>query len=92
MESSKSVLRGKNEPETEIKRGPKQRILVVDDNRDGATSLTMLLTVMGNHTRTAHDGLPAVELAEAFRPDLIVPDIGRPKLKGYSESDFGFVA
>jgi CheY-like chemotaxis protein len=59
------------------------RILVVDDNRDGAASLAMLLTVMGNDTRTAHDGLEGVELAEAFRPDLIVLDIGLPKLNGY---------
>src|SRR5581483_6794836 len=58
-------------------------ILVVDDNRDGASSLAMLLTVMGNNTRTAHDGLEGVELAEAFRPDLIVLDIGLPKLNGY---------
>jgi PAS domain S-box-containing protein len=59
------------------------RILIVDDNRDGAASLAMLLTVMGNETRSAHDGLEAVDLAEAFRPDLIVLDIGLPKLNGY---------
>jgi PAS domain S-box-containing protein len=63
--------------------GPKRRILVVDDNRDGAASLAMLLTVMGNDTRTAHDGLEGVEMAEAYRPDLIVLDIGLPKLNGY---------
>ena len=63
--------------------GPKRRILVVDDNRDGAASLAMLLTVMGNETRSAHDGLEGVEMAEAFRPDLIVLDIGLPKLNGY---------
>jgi CheY-like chemotaxis protein/two-component sensor histidine kinase len=62
---------------------PKHRILVVDDNRDGAASLAMLLTAMGNDTRTAHDGLDGVELAEVFRPDLIVLDIGLPKLNGY---------
>ena len=61
----------------------KGRILIVDDNRDGAASLAMLLTVMGNDTRTARDGLEGVELAEAFRPDLIVMDIGLPKLNGY---------
>jgi CheY-like chemotaxis protein len=62
---------------------PKRRILIVDDNRDGAASLAMLLTVMGNDTRTAHDGMQGVELAEAFRPDLIVLDIGLPKLNGF---------
>jgi CheY-like chemotaxis protein len=59
------------------------KILVVDDNRDAASSLAMLLRVMGNETRAAHDGLQALELAEAFRPDLIIMDIGMPKLNGY---------
>ncbi len=62
---------------------PKGRVLIVDDNRDGAASLAMLLTVMGNDTRTAHDGLEGVELAEAFRPNLIVLDIGLPRLNGF---------
>lgn len=62
----------------------KLRILVVDDNRDGATSLAMYLSILGNNTRTANDGLEAVELAEAFRPRrVIVLDIGLPKLNGY---------
>jgi PAS domain S-box-containing protein len=62
---------------------PKQRILVVDDNRDSATSLGALLSLMGNEVRMAHDGLEAVEAASAFRPDLILLDIGLPKLNGY---------
>jgi CheY-like chemotaxis protein len=62
---------------------PKGRILIVDDNRDGATSLARLLTVMGNDIRTAHDGLEGIEVAEAFRPDVIVLDIGMPKLNGF---------
>ncbi len=62
---------------------PKRRILVVDDNRDSATSLSMMLSLMGNDTRTAHDGLEAVEAAGAFRPDVILLDIGLPKLNGY---------
>jgi CheY-like chemotaxis protein len=61
---------------------PKRRILVVDDNRDGASSLALLLTLMGHDTRTAHDGLEGIELAEAFRPDLILLDVGLPKLNG----------
>jgi len=61
---------------------PKHRILVVDDNRDGAASLAELLALMGHDARTAHDGIEGVEMAEAFRPDLIVLDIGLPKLNG----------
>lgn len=62
---------------------PKSRILIVDDNRDGAASLAMLLSFMGYETRTAHDGLEGIAQADAFRPDLIVLDIGLPKLNGY---------
>jgi PAS domain S-box-containing protein len=61
----------------------KRRILVVDDNRDSATSLGMMLKLMGNETHTAHDGLAAIEAAEKFRPDLILLDIGLPKINGY---------
>ncbi|MFT3880610.1 MAG: ATP-binding protein [Gemmatales bacterium] len=62
---------------------PRHRILVVDDNRDGAASLAMLLSLMGQDTRTAHDGIEGVEMAEAFRPELIVLDIGLPRLNGF---------
>ena len=61
----------------------RRRILVVDDNRDAAASLVMMLSLLGHDTRTAHDGHEAVELAEAFRPDVILLDIGLPKLNGY---------
>src|SRR4030095_518745 len=60
----------------------KCRILLVDDNRDAADSLGMLLRMMGNEVHTAHDGLEAVGAA-AFRPDVVLLDIGLPKLNGY---------
>ncbi len=59
------------------------RILVVDDNRDGADSLAMMLRVMGNDTRIAYDGEEAVTAAVEYRPDVILLDIGLPKLTGY---------
>jgi PAS domain S-box-containing protein len=59
------------------------RILIVDDNRDGAESLGMMLNLMGNQTRTAHDGEAGVAMAEKFRPDVVLIDIGMPKLNGY---------
>jgi PAS domain S-box-containing protein len=61
----------------------RRRVLVVDDNRDAAASLAMMLSLAGHDTRTAQDGLEAVELAEAFRPDVMLLDIGMPKLNGY---------
>jgi len=62
--------------------GPKRRILVVDDNRDGAESLAEMLLLLGNEVQTAHDGLEAVERAERFRPEVILMDVGMPKLNG----------
>ncbi len=59
------------------------RILVVDDNRDAATSLTMLLEQGGNEMHTAYDGLEAVEAAATFRPDVVLLDLGLPKMDGY---------
>ena len=59
------------------------RILVVDDNLDAALSLAMMLSMMGHDTRTAHDGEVAVTTAEAFRPQVVLLDIGLPKLNGY---------
>jgi PAS domain S-box-containing protein len=59
------------------------RILVVDDNRDGADSLTEMLNLMGNDTRTAYDGQQGVDMAAAYQPDVILLDIGLPKLNGY---------
>ena len=59
------------------------KILVVDDNHDSALSLAMMLSIMGHETRTAHDGESAVISAEAFLPDVVLLDIGLPKLNGY---------
>jgi CheY-like chemotaxis protein/two-component sensor histidine kinase len=61
----------------------RRRVLVVDDNRDAALSLSMMLQLMGNETKTAHDGLDAIDVAAAFLPDLILLDINMPKLDGY---------
>ena len=59
------------------------KIVVADDNHDAAVSLTKLLEVMGNEVRTAGDGEEAVAVAEAFRPDVVLLDIGMPRLNGY---------
>jgi signal transduction histidine kinase len=59
------------------------RILIADDNADSAESMGMLLRLMGNDVRIANDGLEAVEQAEAFQPDIVLMDIGMPRLDGY---------
>jgi CheY-like chemotaxis protein len=58
-------------------------ILVVDDNVDSAASLTMLLELLGGVTEVAHDGIEALRMAEATRPDVMILDIGLPVLNGY---------
>ena len=61
----------------------KLRVLVADDNSDAATSLGMLLEIIGHEVRVVNDGLEAVEAAALFQPDVILLDIGMPKLNGY---------
>jgi PAS domain S-box-containing protein len=63
--------------------GLRCKIVVVDDNRDSADSLARLLKLMGHEVRTAGDGREALEVAESFRPDLVLLDIGMPELNGY---------
>ena len=60
-----------------------RRILVVDDNEDAADSLSQLLKMSGHDVRTANDGETGIEAAAQFRPDLVLMDIGMPKLNGY---------
>jgi PAS domain S-box-containing protein len=61
----------------------RRRVLVVDDNVDVADSLAKMLDLMGNEVRTARDGLEAVAAAAAYRPDLILMDLGMPRMNGY---------
>jgi signal transduction histidine kinase len=60
-----------------------KRILVVDDNADGAELIARTLDGMGHVTRVAHDGLEALDSARKFSPDVILLDIGLPIVDGY---------
>jgi PAS domain S-box-containing protein len=60
-----------------------RRVLIADDNHDAGISLSMLLQSMGHDTRVVHDGIEAVEEAELFRPDVVLLDLGMPRLDGY---------
>lgn len=60
-----------------------RRVLVVDDNQDGAASLAMLLQLSGHETFLAHDGQSALDEAERLRPDVVLLDIGLPGMSGY---------
>lgn len=63
--------------------GSRHRILVADDNEDAALSLCMMLELMGHQVHTVHDGQAAIRATEAFRPDVVLLDIGMPRLSGY---------
>jgi PAS domain S-box-containing protein len=63
--------------------GPRGRILVVDDNRDAASSLAMVLRSSGHLAIAAHSGEQALQIAEQERPHAIVLDIGMPQMNGY---------
>jgi signal transduction histidine kinase/CheY-like chemotaxis protein len=69
--------------EDAVERSTPQRILIADDNADSAESMGMLLRLMGNDVRIASDGLEAVEQAAVFQPDIVLMDIGMPRLDGY---------
>jgi CheY-like chemotaxis protein len=60
-----------------------RRILVVDDNVDAADTLALLLRLMGNDVRTAPDGPAALAAAPAYRPDVVLLDLGLPRMSGY---------
>ncbi len=62
----------------------RMRILVVDDNRDAATSMATLLQTYGHEVAVAFDGASAVTLAEDMQPELILLDIGLPDTDGYA--------
>jgi signal transduction histidine kinase len=62
--------------------GPR-RILVVDDNRDAADTLALSLEMLGHEVRTMYDPMRALELAQAYAPDLIFMDVGMPGMNGY---------
>jgi PAS domain S-box-containing protein len=60
-----------------------RRVLVVDDNVDGAESLAKVLQICGHETRTVHTGPDALGAAFQFQPDVVLLDIGLPGMNGY---------
>ena len=60
-----------------------RRILVVDDNKDAANALNLLLQSLGHETRVVYDGMASLGVAAEFRPDIVLLDIGMPGLNGF---------
>ncbi|HLW64961.1 MAG TPA: PAS domain S-box protein, partial [Gemmataceae bacterium] len=84
--STTPVKAGGEDPDSLARPAPapsSSRLLIVDDNRDAAISLAMLLQLMGHEVRVAHSGMAALEMTRSFLPDLIFLDIGMPDMDGY---------
>jgi signal transduction histidine kinase/ActR/RegA family two-component response regulator len=62
----------------------KLRVLIADDNRDAADSLSMLLSLDGHEVRTVYGGHAAISAIDSFRPDVALLDIGMPQVDGYA--------
>jgi CheY-like chemotaxis protein len=59
------------------------RVLAVDDNRDSADSMAMLLRLWGHEVQVAYDGPSALTLAQEHKPEVVLLDLGLPKMTGY---------
>jgi signal transduction histidine kinase/CheY-like chemotaxis protein len=70
-------------PDADCAHLPRRSILVVDDNCDSATSLTVLLRLLGHDVRDANDGLQTLRILENFVPDLLLLDLGLPGMDGF---------
>jgi CheY-like chemotaxis protein/two-component sensor histidine kinase len=77
--------RGNAEPPRGAAAAPEapRRVLVVDDNVDGATTLAELLRLRGHEVSVAHDGRAGLDAARRLAPDVILCDLGLPLLNGY---------
>ena len=79
LQKSEATSEPSAEPGTEVPR----RVLIVDDNRDAAETLAALLKMMGHETSTAYDGESAMDVAASFLPEVVLLDIGLPRMSGY---------
>src|SRR5476651_2540286 len=59
------------------------RVLIVDDNRDGADALGLVIEELGNQVHVTYGGTQALDVATAFRPDLMLVDLVMPDMDGY---------
>ncbi len=72
--SHDSAPRGPNAP---------RRLLVVDDNRDAAVTMAMLLKLAGHQTSVAHNGKDTLAMLDDVQPEVVLLDIGLPEMDGY---------
>ena len=81
MRSSSQLFR--SSPEDAFPRLRQLRVLVADDDADTVSTLKLLLEEDGHEVRSAYDGAAVLDAADSFRPDIVLLDIGMPKLTGF---------
>jgi CheY-like chemotaxis protein len=64
-------------------KAPSRRVLIVDDNEDSANSLALILELGGHKTASVYTAVDALQRAAAFKPDVVLLDIGLPGMDGY---------
>ena len=74
---------GECAPARQSNAGRALRILIVDDNRDGADMLSLTLGILGHQVMTVYEPVKAIAAAQSFLPDMAFLDIGMPELNGY---------
>ncbi|MBA4018237.1 MAG: hypothetical protein C0483_13785 [Pirellula sp.] len=72
-----------NDRESPVVERPSLRVIIVEDNRDAAETLRILLETLGHRAATAYEGRGGIELARSFRADAIICDIGLPEMDGF---------
>jgi CheY-like chemotaxis protein len=78
------TLRSAASPQTSLQPSTQPlKVLIADDDRDGALTLATLLQLEGHEVRTVHGGQEALDAAREFKPNVILLDIGMPKITGY---------
>ncbi|HVK07903.1 MAG TPA: response regulator [Gemmataceae bacterium] len=80
-EAAKPGLR--DDPSVEMMGPRKARVVVIEDNRDAAESMRLLLDLLGCDVAVAHNGPAGVSAAQAMHPDVVFCDIGLPELDGF---------
>ena len=83
LKPEQPIVRPLGDTKAAAGRGPRRRILVVDDNRDAAQALKLLLETDGHEVQVAGDGAGGLALARQYKPDVALLDIGLPHMDGY---------
>ncbi len=76
-------MTGASDSHTDEPRQTRRRIMVIDDNKDAAESMSMLFELWGHDVICAYDGRTALETAAKYRPHAVFLDIGLPGMDGY---------